>query len=109
MLCGRVCWCNAHVVLCNAHVLVNLEHCGCVFCVSPAGAVVVVALAAIIHYRHHVLLWCVRLDGKTLQDLDSGSSQWVTQHAIPCVLGWDPLLPVSAAWPGLSTQRSVCS
>jgi hypothetical protein len=56
--------------------------------------VVLLGLGLVLHYRNHIVLWCVRLDGATLQDLESGSSQWVTQHAMPCTFGWD-----AARWP----------
>jgi hypothetical protein len=36
--------------------------------------VVLLGLGLVVHYRNHILLWCVRLDGTTLQDLESGSS-----------------------------------
>jgi hypothetical protein len=69
---------------------------------AVAGAVVLVALALVTHYRNHILLWCVRLDGKSLQDLESGSSQWVTQHAVPCTFGW-------GAAHALLCMQSACS
>ncbi|WIA13591.1 hypothetical protein OEZ85_007157 [Tetradesmus obliquus] len=47
---------------------------GAIAGVSVAGAVVLVALALLTHYRNHIVLWCVRLDGKSIQDLESGSS-----------------------------------
>jgi hypothetical protein len=56
--------------------------------VMHTGAVLVLGLGLCAHYRNHILLWCVRMDGKSLQDLESGSSQWVTQHALPCTFGW---------------------
>eukprot|EP00882_Tetradesmus_deserticola_P013577 GHRQ01014414.1.p1 GENE.GHRQ01014414.1~~GHRQ01014414.1.p1 ORF type:complete len:380 (+),score=89.24 GHRQ01014414.1:383-1522(+) len=62
---------------------------GAIAGVTIAGAAVLLAAALCTYYRHHILLWCVRLDGKSLQDLEAGSSLWVTQHALPCTFGWD--------------------
>lgn len=53
-----------------------------------AAAAVVVGLALCLAYRNHLLLWCLRLCGKSLQDVDSGSREWVKQHALPLALGW---------------------
>lgn len=60
--------------------------------VCYAASVVLIGVLLLVYFRKHILLWCLKRSGKSLQEIqldnNKNSREWALQHAVSVALGW---------------------